>query len=236
MPNYSYKAHDSRNRVLAGTMEVASIDTVIENLTGKSPPPISVDELNFDGSTRNQKFSQKLAANFSRFKGKVPYKTVVFLYPAIRHHDCRGVPLARALEQLAHSEKTAFRKIVLQIRDDISIGYSFSDAVSRHPGAFNSMFVSVIRSGEMAGALDGVLDQLATYMENVETMRSKVKAAMRYPMFIGGFVISSSSAYLWKLVPVFEWMYAGFGAKLPAPTLVSCPFPIFSVTISCLWR
>ncbi len=219
MPNYSYKAHDSRNRVLAGNMEAASIDAVIESLTGKSLLPISVDELNFDGSTRNQKFSRKLAANFGRFRGKVPYKTVVFFTRQFATMIAGGVPLARALEQLAHSEKTAFRKIVLQIRDDISIGHSFSDAVSKHPGAFNSMFVSVIRSGEMAGALDAVLDQLATYMENVETMRSKVKAAMRYPMFIGGFVILLVIGILWKLVPVFESMYAGFGAKLPAPTL-----------------
>ncbi len=220
MPNYSYKAQDSRNRVIAGTMEGASIDAVVESLTGKNLLPISVDETNFDGTTRNQKFSQKLAANFSGFKGKVPYRSVVFFTRQFATMIAGGVPLARALEQLAQAEKTTFRKTIMQIKDDISIGYSFSDAVSRHPGAFNSMFVSVIRCGETAGALDTVLDQLATYMENVESMRSKVKAAMRYPMFIGGFVILLVIGILWKLVPVFESMYAGFGASLPAPTLM----------------
>jgi type IV pilus assembly protein PilC len=220
MPNYTYKAHDTRNRLIAGTMEGASVDAVVESLTGRNLLPIAVDEMNFDGSARNEKFSEKIAANLKRFQGRVPYKTVVFFTRQFATMIAGGVPLARALEQLAGAEKTAFRTIINQIKDDISIGYSFSDAIARHPGVFNSMFISIIRSGEMAGALDAVLDQLATYMENVEAMRAKVKAAMRYPMFIGGFVIILIIGILWKLVPIFEGMYSGFGATLPAPTLM----------------
>ena len=204
MPNYTYKAHDNRNRLISGTMDGASVDAVVENLTGRNLLPITVEEMNFDGSARNEKFSEKIAANFKRFQGRVPYKTVVFFTRQFATMIAGGVPLARALEQLAGAEKTAFRTIINQIKDDISIGYSFSDAVARHPGVFNSMFISIIRSGEMAGALDAVLDQLATYMENVEAMRAKVKAAMRYPMFIGGFVIILIIGILWKLVPIFE--------------------------------
>ena len=220
MPNYTYKAHDNRNRVIVGTIEGASIDEVAENLTAKNLLPISVEVLNFDGTTRNQKFSEKITMSFRRYKSRVPYKTIVFFTRQFATMIGGGVPLARALEQLAHAEKTAFRKTILQIRDDIAIGQSFSDAVSRHPGIFNTTFISIIRSGEIAGALDTVLDQLATYMENVEAMRSKVKAAMRYPMFIGGFVTILIIGILWKLVPVFEGMYSGFGATLPAPTLL----------------
>jgi type IV pilus assembly protein PilC len=220
MPNYSFKAHDSRNRVIAGTIEGTSIDEVVETLTGQNLLPVSVEELNFDGSTRNQKFSQIIAAKFNRFKGKVPYKTVVFFTRQLATMIAGGVPIARALEQLANLERAAFRNTILEIKKDISIGYSFSDAVSRHPGVFNMMFISIIRSGEAAGALDMVLDQLATYMENMEAMRSKVIGAMRYPMFIAGFITILVIGILWKLVPVFESMYAGFGAALPAPTLL----------------
>jgi type IV pilus assembly protein PilC len=131
-----------------------------------------------------------------------------------------GVALPKALDQLGRAEKGPFRKIIEQVGDDIGMGSTFSDAIGKHPGAFNNMYVSVVRSGEVSGALDVVLDQLATYMENVEAMKAKVKAAMRYPMAIGGFVTILVIGILIKLVPIFKDMYGGFGATLPKPTLM----------------
>jgi type IV pilus assembly protein PilC len=130
------------------------------------------------------------------------------------------VPLVKSLEQLATGEKPIFKKVIMTLAEDISRGNTFSDAVARHPGAFNNLFVSICHAGEVAGALDKVLDQLATYMEYTEAMRSKVKSAMRYPAFIGGFVTLLVAGILWKLVPIFESLYGGFGAKLPGPTLL----------------
>jgi type IV pilus assembly protein PilC len=131
-----------------------------------------------------------------------------------------GVPLSQALVQLAEEEKPVFKKIILQMEADISMGNTFSDAMARHPGAFSSMYVAVVRSGEVAGALDKVLEQMATYQENQEALRQKVAGAMRYPKFIGGFVMIMVTAILLKLVPVFESMYAGFNANLPGPTKI----------------
>ena len=220
MPKFSYKALDMQNRAVFGAIDGASIDDVLDKLTQRSLTVVSADELNFDGSKKGETFAQKFKAGFARQKNRVPYRTVVFFTRQLATMIEGGVPLARALEQLAKSEKAVFKKTITQMNDDISMGLSFSDAIARHPGAFNNMFVSVVRSGEIAGALDIVLNQLANYMENVEALKSKVKAAMRYPLFIGGFVIVLIIVILWKLVPVFENMYAGFGAKLPAPTLV----------------
>jgi type IV pilus assembly protein PilC len=129
-----------------------------------------------------------------------------------------GVPLAQALSQLSEAEAPVFKKIILQVSEDISMGSTFSDAISRHSGAFNNMYCSIVRSGEISGALDEVLDQIATYMENIEAMRQKVKGAMRYPMFIGGFISLMLIGIMWKLVPTFENMYGSFNAKLPLPT------------------
>jgi len=82
------------------------------------------------------------------------------------------------------------------------------------------MFVSVVRAGETAGALDTVLNQLADYMENIETMKSKVKAATRYPTVISVFVLVIVTGVMIKLVPIFKDMYANFGTKLPGLTLL----------------
>jgi type IV pilus assembly protein PilC len=220
MPRYYYKARDPNDKIVTGNTEGQSVDEIIDRLGSKKLVPIQVDELNFDGSRKSQSFTDKFKASFSFTKDKVPYKEVVFFTRQLATMVEAGVPLVKSLEQLASGEKPIFRKVILSISEDISHGNTFADAVSRHPGAFNNLFVSVCHAGEVAGALDKVLDQLATYMEYTESMRAKVKSAMRYPMFIGGFVSILVAGILWKLVPVFESLYGGFGAQLPAPTLL----------------
>ncbi|MBN2037001.1 MAG: type II secretion system F family protein [Chitinispirillaceae bacterium] len=220
MAKYYYKARDVNDRIVTGNIEGVTIDEVIDRLGDKQLIPIQVDELNFDGSRRNQTFADKFREGFTRSSTKVPFKEVVFFTRQLATMVEAGVPLVKALEQLAIAEKPVFKKIISTIAEDISRGNTFSDAVARHPGAFNNLFVSVCHAGEVAGALDKVLDQLATYMEYSEAMRSKVKSAMRYPTFIAGFVTLLVAAILWKLVPIFANLYKGFGADLPGPTML----------------
>jgi type IV pilus assembly protein PilC len=218
MSKYFYKARDVNDRIVTGNAEGATIDEIIDRLSEKKMIPIQVDELNFDGSRRNQSFADKLKEGFSRTSNKIPFKDVVFFTRQLATMVEAGVPLVKALEQLAIAEKPIFKKTISTVAEDISRGNTFSDSVARHPGAFNNLFVSICHAGEVAGALDKVLDQLAIYMEYSEAMRSKVISAMRYPMFIAGFVTLLVAAILWKLVPIFANLYAGFNAKLPAPT------------------
>jgi type IV pilus assembly protein PilC len=224
MPRFEYKVRDQKNRIVTGSIEGVSVDDVIDKLDEKSLAPLSIEELNFDGSKKSQTFMEKVMIGFERQKNKVRYREVVFFTRQLATMLEGGVPLSRSLEQLARAERPVFKKIITQIAEDISMGHTFSDAIARHPGAFNNMFVSVVHSGEISGSLNEVLDQMATYMENVEAMKSKVKAAMRYPMFIAGFITLLIIGILWKLVPMFENIYGSFGAKLPAPTqiLIAC--------------
>lgn len=218
MARFSFKARDSQDRILTGSMEGSSVDEVLERLSVKNLTTVSVDELNFDGTSRNRSFVDRINDTLIAMQNKVPYRAVVFFTRQIATMLEGGVPLTRALEQLAGSEKPVFSKIINQVADDIEIGHTFSDAIAKHPGAFNKMYVAVVRSGEASGSLDGVLDQLATYMENIEAMKSKIKAAMRYPLFIAGFVIILVIAILWKLVPMFQNIYLSLGGTLPTPT------------------
>jgi type IV pilus assembly protein PilC len=220
MAKYFYKARDVSDRVVTGNIEAANIDEASDRLGEKKLVPIQIDELNFDGSRRRQGVTDRFKASFAFTKDKVPYQDVVFFTRQLATMIEAGVPLVKSLEQLATSEKPVFKKTIRSIADDISRGNTFSDAVGRHPGSFNNLFVSICHAGEVAGALDKVLDQLATYMEYTEALRSKVKSAMRYPTFIFGFVALLVCGILWKLVPIFQGLYSGFGAKLPAPTLL----------------
>ncbi|MFW6245801.1 MAG: type II secretion system F family protein [Fibrobacterota bacterium] len=220
MPKFAYKARDVQDRLLTGSMDGGTVDDVLGKLEEKLLVPITVEELNFDGTLKNRSFWDKVNEGIMRMQNKVPYRAVVFFTRQLATMLEGGVPLAKALEQLGRNEKPVFKRIIAQVAEDISIGSTFSDAIARHPGAFNNMYVSVVRSGEISGALDTVLDQLATYMENVEAMKAKVKAAMRYPGAIAFFVTAILTGILVWLVPVFENLYSSFNATLPAPTLM----------------
>ncbi len=196
------------------------MDEALERLSLENLIPISVDQQSFYGVFRNQSLLARINGSILSMQTKVPYKDVVFFTRQLATMVEGGVTLSRALEQLARSEKPVFRKIILQVGEDISIGNTLSDAIAKHPGAFNRMYVAAVRSGEIAGALDKVLDQLATYMENVEAMKSKIRSAMRYPMFIAIFVVLLVLGILWKLVPTFQQVYSSLGGTLPRPTQI----------------
>jgi type IV pilus assembly protein PilC len=220
MPRYSYRVRDAGGRLSSGTMSAVDREEVAERLAQKNLEPVSVEEVNFDGTRKEETFSEKFRSGFKTFSTKVPLKTVVFFTRQLTTMLHAGVPISDALTELAQDEKPVFKKIVLEIEEDVSAGKSFSDALARHPGAFTPTFVAVIRSGEASGALVKVLDQMAIYLENVEILKQKIKSAMRYPMFISIFVLLMMIGILWKLVPVFSSMYANFNAELPAPTRV----------------
>lgn len=220
MGKFSYKVRDREDRVLLGTMDAATADEVLERLTQKALLPILVKELAEGEDKPRKTLGDSVRESFRTRQNRVPYKEVVFFTRQLATMIGQGVPLSKALDQLTKGERPVFQKIIQQVADDISTGFTLSDAVARHPGAFNPMYVAVCHSGEVAGALDKVLDGMATYMENVEIMRGKVKTAMRYPMFIFCFVTVMMFGIMWKLVPTFEKIYASMGARLPAPTQI----------------
>lgn len=220
MGKYTYKVRDREDRVLLGTMEAATEDEVLEKLTQKSLLPILVKELSGDELRPTRSLSERFRESMQVRRSQVPYKDVVFFTRQLATMVGQGVPLSKALDQLTRGEKPVFKKIIQQVADDISTGFTLSDALARHPGAFSPMYVAVVHSGEVAGALDKVLDGMANYMENVAIMRGKVKTAIRYPMILGIFVLIALLGIMVFLVPTFEKIYSGMGASLPPPTRI----------------
>jgi len=220
MAQFSYKTRDAQGRPHSGTMEGGSIDDCVGRLEARGLLPISVEEQSPSGAPGGGAFSERVGERLHAMRTRVPYRNVVFFTRQLATMINGGVPLPRAVEQLSRDEIPLFKGILEQICYDLGFGSAFSDALSKHPGAFGGMFVAVIRAGEAAGALDTVLNQLADYMENTETMKSKIKAAMRYPAAVSLLVLAVVTGVLIKLVPIFKDMYAGFGAKLPGPTLL----------------
>lgn len=130
-----------------------------------------------------------------------------------------GVPLLQAFQVVAESlKKPAMAMLVQQILNEVSSGSSFSDALRCHPKHFDRLFVNLIDAGEQAGALDQMLDRVATYKEKVESLKARVKKALWYPSAVMVVGITVTMLLLVKVVPQFESMFNNFGAELPALT------------------
>ena len=131
-----------------------------------------------------------------------------------------GLPLVQALEILAQqTENKRFGKILSDVKTRVEGGASFSDALRGHPKVFDDLFVNMIQAGEVGGILDTILNRLATYMEKAMKLRAKVKGAMIYPIAIAMVAILVIVVLLWKVIPVFEKMFADMGAgALPGIT------------------
>lgn len=130
-----------------------------------------------------------------------------------------GVPIVSSLEIIASGHKNPrMRKLVDSIRTDIEGGSSLYEAISRHPVQFDELYRNLVRAGEGAGVLETVLDTIATYKENIEGLKGKIRKALFYPAMVVVVAMLVSAIMLIFVVPQFEEVFRGFGADLPAFT------------------
>jgi type IV pilus assembly protein PilC len=132
-----------------------------------------------------------------------------------------GVPIVTSLEIMAGGQKNPKMKaLVNTIRADLEGGSSMHEALSKHPVQFDELYRNLVRAGESAGVLETVLDTVATYKENIESLKGKIKKALYYPATVVAVAILVSAILLVFVVPQFEKTFASFGAELPAFTLL----------------
>ncbi|MFG0713011.1 type II secretory pathway protein [Stenotrophomonas maltophilia] len=130
-----------------------------------------------------------------------------------------GVPIVSALEIIGSGHKNPrMKKMVDTIRTDIEGGSSLYEAISKHPVQFDELYRNLVRAGEGAGVLETVLDTVATYKENIEALKGKIKKALFYPAMVVAVAVIVSAILLMFVVPQFEEVFKGFGAELPAFT------------------
>ncbi|TPD97471.1 type II secretion system F family protein [Stenotrophomonas maltophilia] len=130
-----------------------------------------------------------------------------------------GVPIVSALEIIGSGHKNPrMKKLVDTIRTDIEGGSSLYEAISKHPVQFDELYRNLVRAGEGAGVLETVLDTVATYKENIESLKGKIKKALFYPAMVVVVALLVSAIMLIFVVPQFEEVFRGFGADLPAFT------------------
>src|SRR6185295_10403292 len=115
-------------------------------------------------------------------------------------------------------DKPAVQKLVLGIKGDIETGNSLNQSLAKHPLYFDDLFVNLVEAGEHAGALETVLDKVATYKEKTEALKKKIKKALFYPAAVLAVAVIVTVVLLLFVIPQFESLFKGFGADLPAFT------------------
>lgn len=132
-----------------------------------------------------------------------------------------GLALLRALYILEEqTENVRFRKIIGMVRQDVEAGMPLSDSIEKHPVAFDRLYVSMVRAGEVGGVLDQTLERLATQLEKDDSLRRSVKSAMTYPILIGVFAILVLFGLILFVIPIFGAMYNDLGGQLPLLTRI----------------
>jgi type IV pilus assembly protein PilC len=131
-----------------------------------------------------------------------------------------GLPLVQCLDILQQQQEgRALKGILKQVKKDVEEGATFSDALKKHPKAFDGLFVNLVAAGEMGGILDIILNRLAEYIEKLAKLKKKVKGALTYPAIVVTIATLVMAVILIYVIPVFAQLFTDAGVNLPPLTL-----------------
>jgi type IV pilus assembly protein PilC len=188
-------------------------------VSGKSLAP---DEIALRADLRRQGIAvSKIKKQSSAFKsgGKVKPEDIAVFSRQLATMLAAGIPLVQAFEIVGNgNDKPSMQKLILDIKADVEGGTSLHEALGKHPLLFDDLYVNLVEAGEQAGALETLLDKIATYKEKTEALKKKVKKALFYPAAVMVVAMVVTVILLLFVIPQFEALFKGFGADLPAFT------------------
>lgn len=165
------------------------------------------------------KIKKKSKPFFSGGKGKIKSKDISIFSRQLATMMDAGVPLVQGFEIIGRGhENKAMQELLMNVKTDIEGGSTLSDALAKHPYYFDELYCNLVQAGEHAGILDTILDKIAIYKEKTESIKGKIKKALFYPtaVIVVAFIITAILMIF--VIPMFETLFQGFGADLPAIT------------------
>ena len=183
---------------------------------------LAKDELELRADLRRQGIAAtRVRKERQLFKGegKVTAEDIAIFSRQLATMLTAGIPMVQAFEIVGVGhDKPAVQKLVLSIKQDIETGNALHQALGRHPLYFDDLYTNLVEAGEHAGALEAVLEKIATYKEKTEALKKKIKKALFYPAAVLAVAIIVTVILLLFVIPQFESLFKGFGADLPAFT------------------
>ena len=139
-----------------------------------------------------------------------------------------GIPLVQSFEIVGSGhENAAMAKLIMAVKTDVEGGSALADALAKHPLHFDDLFVNLVDAGEQAGALESLLEKIATYKEKTEAIKKKIKKALTYPAAVLIVALVVTTILLIFVIPAFEDLFKGFGADLPTFTRMVIDLSLF---------
>ena len=206
MPSFVYVARETgTGKEIRSSVDAATEPAAIAALLNRNLLVVSIQE--------------KITKKGRTAGGSVPLTDLVMFTRQLATMIDAGLAMVQSLQALAEqTQNKLMRDVIKDVCTRVEGGDSFSEALQKHPKAFNRLYFAMVGAGEKGGLLSEILARLATYLENTARLRKKVKSAMMYPTVVTVVAIGITVFLLVKVIPVFGDIYSGFGAKLPAPT------------------
>jgi type IV pilus assembly protein PilC len=161
----------------------------------------------------------KTQTSMFRSGGKISGEDISSFSRQLATMMAAGIPMVQSFEIVGNGhEKPAMQKLILDIKSSVESGSTLRDSLAKHPLYFDDLFVNLVEAGEHAGALENLLDKIATYKEKTEALKKKIKKALFYPTAVLAVAVIVTVILLIFVIPQFESLFKGFGADLPAFT------------------
>jgi type IV pilus assembly protein PilC len=208
MPVYVFKGRNTKtNEIISGERFSNSTQALAGVLRQELILPMTIKE------------KKASSLNAPLFKKGVSQEEVAIFTRQFSVMLDAGLPLVQCLAAMAQQNANpTFKEMLEQIRGDVESGTTLSEAMSRHPKAFDSLYTNMIAAGETGGILDTILQRLAQFIEKIVKLKRALRSALVYPAVILSIAVVVVGIILWKVVPVFRTLFEGFNIELPLLT------------------
>ena len=225
MPTYQYEAMNSVGQAVKGRVEAGSSEEAVSKVRGMGHFPTKIKE------RTGRKSSPAAAAGVAagpaaptrrRTVGRVPKKLLTQFARQLSTLQDAGLPLLRSLRILEEQQKPGMLRIAIRlVAEDVEGGATLSEAMAKHPKAFDKLFTNMVAAGEAGGVLDIVLRRLAEFMEASQKLKRRITGAMIYPIVVIVAAVTIVMGIMIFIIPKFKDIFERFEAgELPAATLL----------------
>ena len=220
MPTFAYEALNDAGKPEKGTITATNSEDAIARIRGKGYFPTSVREQKVVKKTASKTSARTKKKSVGSFSiGGVSTKQLTTFTRQLSTLQDAGLPILRSLDILEQQQKAgALKNSLAGVHEDVGGGSSLSEAMSKHPKAFNRLYCKMIAAGEVGGVLDLILQRLAEFMEKAQKLKKRIIGAMIYPtvvILVASLIVCGIMMFI---VPKFEKIFADFDTDLPALT------------------
>ncbi|MDP3790730.1 MAG: type II secretion system F family protein [Candidatus Omnitrophota bacterium] len=213
MPKFIYEAKTGPNDVIKGGLVAESKNAAVQKISQLGYFLLSLEE--------ESGISNTSVNNRASFHGRINLKDITDFTRQLSDLLEAGINIAKALDILqSQTVNKRLKKVISDVKDFCVSGNPLSDALSRHPKVFPNLYVSMVRSGETGGMLEGILRRLSDFNEKQLEIQTKVKTALAYPILMAVVGFATVAVLITFVIPKMVVMFADFGQALPIPTQI----------------